>query len=273
MCVGASFQVVVTVNPKPVIFNYAPTDICSGGTFTAVLPTNGIPLATTIVPAGTTYTWGIPIMTSGVAGGTAAAGQPSISQTLTNPSTATGTATYTVTPTSGATGSCIGSTFQVIVTVHPIPKLNSTLAPAAICSGTFNYTATSATTFCAGGSVTLNGNNNGGTWSTGQTTPSLNVTQPGTYSVSVTNSCGTSTSNSITVTVNSAPTASTITNNAGVLTASTAANYQWLINNDPIQGATTSTFTPEVDADYSVRLTSGGCSAASQPISIDVINT
>ncbi|MCA6418576.1 MAG: hypothetical protein IM603_05695, partial [Cytophagales bacterium] len=146
-CVGSNFNITLDVNPKPVIANRTAT-ICSGDTFT-VSPVDASPV--TIVPFGTTYAWGIPSMTPGVAGGTAAAGQASISQTLTNSSTATGTATYTVTPTSTVGGTCVGSTFQVVVTVQPIPKLSSTLAPTAICSGTFNYTATSAT---AGASIT-----------------------------------------------------------------------------------------------------------------------
>ena len=132
------------------LFTYTPASICSGGTF-SVLPTDGVPLATTIVPALTTYSWPAPVIAGGITGGSAQSAQASISQTLTNSSTATGTATYIVTPTSTVGGTCVGSTFQVVVTVQPIPKLSSTLTPTAICSGTFNYTATSAT---AGASIT-----------------------------------------------------------------------------------------------------------------------
>ena len=51
-CTGASFDIVVTVNPKPAITAMTAT-ICSGETFTVtpVNSTNGI------VPAGTTYSW------------------------------------------------------------------------------------------------------------------------------------------------------------------------------------------------------------------------
>jgi len=130
-CVGATFQVTVTVNPRPVLFTYTPAAICSGGTF-SVLPTDGVPLATTIVPALTTYSWPAPVVTGGITGGSAQSAQASISQTLSNPTAVNQTATYTVTPTSGASGLCVGSTFQVIVTVNPLPIVTS-ITPS-VCS-------------------------------------------------------------------------------------------------------------------------------------------
>ncbi|MFZ4398655.1 MAG: T9SS type A sorting domain-containing protein [Bacteroidales bacterium] len=103
--VGNSSGLAITVNPVAVIANQT-TTITSGNAFT-ITPTG--------VPTGTTYTWPIPIYTGGVYGGsTQLIGQNSISQTLTIPN-GTGTAIYTVTPTSG---SCIGSTFTITVTVN-----------------------------------------------------------------------------------------------------------------------------------------------------------
>src|SRR5262249_7009437 len=69
--------------------------------------------------------------------------------------------------------------------------------------------ADGATTFCSGGSVNLNVATAGLTysWSTGATTQSINVTSSGSYSCTVSNSCGSTNSNSIVVTVNTAPTA------------------------------------------------------------------
>jgi len=142
-CTGATFSVDVTVNPTPVIFNRTAA-ICSGTAF-SITPANGAPAATTIVPLNTTYSWPAPVVTGGITGGSAAAGQTSISQTLTNPSTSPATATYTVTPTSGAAGTCVGATFQVVVTVNPIPALSSSLTPPGICTGSFSYHPTSFT--------------------------------------------------------------------------------------------------------------------------------
>jgi gliding motility-associated-like protein len=133
-CPGPStFTVTVTVNPTPVIFDYTST-ICSGNGFT-VTPVNGVPTATTIIPAGTTYTWAAPVVTGGVIGGAAGTAQTSVFGTLTNLTTSVQTATYTVTPTSGAAGACSGPSFTVTVTINPTPVISNYTTTAA-CSGT-----------------------------------------------------------------------------------------------------------------------------------------
>ena len=87
-CVGATFTVTVTVNPKPAIGNMSAT-VCSatGFTVTPVDVTNGI------VPAGTLYSWAAPAG-AGFTGGAAGAGAANISGTLTNTTNAAVTATY-----------------------------------------------------------------------------------------------------------------------------------------------------------------------------------
>ena len=128
-CTGATFTITVTVDPKATIANKTAT-ICSGTAFN-ITPVNGGP---EIVPGGTLYTWGAPVIApaGSITGGSAqAAGQPDISQTLTNTTNASATATYTVTPTSGA---CAGATFQVQVTVSPKATISD--KTATICSGT-----------------------------------------------------------------------------------------------------------------------------------------
>ncbi|NBX79070.1 MAG: hypothetical protein EBQ94_01625, partial [Flavobacteriales bacterium] len=131
-CPGAAFNVTVTLNPVPAISDMT-ANACSTSAFTAT-PTNG---TNGIVPSGTTYTWAAP--TPAITGGSAqAVGQTSISQTLTNSTTTSTTATYTVTPTSGT---CVGSTFQLVVTVNPRPIVTN--RTATICSGgTFTVTPT-----------------------------------------------------------------------------------------------------------------------------------
>lgn len=74
-----------------------------------------------IVPGGTTYTWGLPVVTGGITGAATGAGAANISGTLSNPTNTAQTATYTVTPLSGA---CTGSTFSVTITVDPTPVVN-----------------------------------------------------------------------------------------------------------------------------------------------------
>ena len=120
LCPRTSTPVTLTVNPKPAITPM--TDVfCSGGNFTAapVDVTNGV------VPAGTLYTWGAPLVTGGITGGAAGTSQTNIIGTLTNTSNSNQTATYTVTPISGA--GCTGATFTETITVKAI------LAPTVTC--------------------------------------------------------------------------------------------------------------------------------------------
>jgi hypothetical protein len=139
-CIGDSFTVTVTVNPSPQIQAQTET-VCSGNAFT-VTPANG---GITIVPSGTAYTWTVVDNPNVTGESTQTSAQLSISQTLTNTSSAPQTVIYTVTPQSGTAGSCAGSPFTVRVSVNPTPSLNSTVTPADICSNaTFTYTPTSA---------------------------------------------------------------------------------------------------------------------------------
>ncbi|MEI6823228.1 MAG: PKD-like domain-containing protein, partial [Bacteroidota bacterium] len=111
--------------------------VCSGSTFT-VTPNN---LANGIVPAGTTYSWGYPVVGPAMTGGAAGTNTTSISGTLVNATTIAQIATYTVTPKSG---SCVGSSFTVTVTVNPIPAITN--MSAIVCSGsTFTVTPTDVT--------------------------------------------------------------------------------------------------------------------------------
>ena len=56
-CIGPVFNVTVTVNPKPTV-NSATLSVCSGNTISAT------PSGT--IPAGTTYSWGLPTVTGGI---------------------------------------------------------------------------------------------------------------------------------------------------------------------------------------------------------------
>ena len=124
------------INPSPAITAMA-SNVCSGSPFT-VTPVNG---TNGVVPAGTTYSWGAPIVTGGLTGGAASSGTPSgITGTLSNPTNTSQTASYTVTPTSG---SCTGGIFTVTVTL-----------PAALNPGSINTTGGN---YCNGGNANING--------------------------------------------------------------------------------------------------------------------
>ena len=109
----------VTVIAGPAINNMT-ASTCSGSLFT-VTPVDGV---NGTVPAGTTYTWGNPVISpaGSITGGSAqGTGQTSISQTLTNTTNTPATATYTVTATSpGCSG---GKQFTLVMTVNPVPPI------------------------------------------------------------------------------------------------------------------------------------------------------
>ncbi len=141
---------------------------------------------------------------------------------------------------------------------------------------TAQISASSATTFCKGGSVLLTSNvsakitsyqwKNNGTAISGATNATYNAKKSGSYTLTVTNNCGnTVTSNTIKVTVNKPPTA-TITPSGTVnicsgdsikLQANTGngLTYQWFRGTTTIAGATKSSYTAKKAGDYKVQVT------------------
>jgi hypothetical protein len=254
-CPGSK-SVTVTVNPKPVIPNQT-TSVCTGSTFN-VTPVNG---GTTIVPAGTTYSWPLP---TGGMGGSAQSGQSSISQILTNNSTSVQTATYTVTAT---TGSCPASTpFTVTVSVYPKPIVN-TISNVTYCNGilasaiSFSSTSTGVTynwTSSIDVGFGLSGTGNIGAFTALNTT---NSAITATVSVTASTIAGCSGApKTFTVTVNPTPTVTITANYCAVagkiqLTATGGGTYLWSTNQ------TVNPILVDVAGVYSVTATVGGCSA------------
>ena len=166
-CIGSPFNVVVSVNAKPVIGNQT-RDICSGNAFSVAL-TNG---GSTIIPSGTTYTWFVSVNNSNITGQSDVnIGQSSIGQTLTNNTNVAQQITYTVTPKSGATGQCIGARFLVTVTVNPKPVI--TTQTQTICSNaTFSITPVNGGNLIVPASTTY-------TWNTAPTSNPLGAISGG----------------------------------------------------------------------------------------------
>ncbi len=122
----------VTINPVPFIADKTAL-IVSDDAFN-VTPVNG---GSEVVPTGTTYTWGTPVISpTGAITGTSAqtTGQPSVSQTLSNITTLPATATYIVTP---LAGSCPGNPFSVVVSINPSIKVATTVTNCS-CFGIAN---------------------------------------------------------------------------------------------------------------------------------------
>ena len=156
-----------------------------------------------------------------------------------------------------------------------------------------SITAAGPTVFCDGGSVELNAPTNSGysyQWSlNGQPIAAaqdatLEVDQPGNYTVQVTNACGNATSTAQAVVVNALPehafAQSEYFTCAGLATTLEVSNlsgqgtmeYQWFLDGDPLSSAGTSTLQATQPGDYSVIATNTttGCSYLTMPATLDV---
>lgn len=144
---------------------------------------------------------------------------------------------------------------------------------------TANITAGGPTTFCQGGSVTLDAPLGVGftySWSNGSTSSSITATQSGLYTVTVSTGNGCSATVSQQVQVISAPAPATISPSDTILlcqgssiqlTASPANNITW----NP-GGQTTASITVNTNGTYTVTTTnSSGCTSVSQPVVVQVV--
>jgi hypothetical protein len=131
-CIGAPFDVVVTVNPKPIIDDITLDPICSGGGFTYD-PTNNLD---NVVPLNTTYNWTVSVSNSEALGYTTPSPPYPTSITQSNLTVEDEPVIfiYTVTPTSGDDGNCIGEPFDITIQVNPKPIISSVILDT-ICSG------------------------------------------------------------------------------------------------------------------------------------------
>ncbi len=109
-------------------------------------------------------------------------------------------------------------------------------------------------------------------WSTGETTRSISVTAPGTYSVDISNSnsllCSVTSED---IVVNFEPEIdNTVSVDATTIIANLAgATYQWVDcsnGNAPIDGETNQMFMPTIDGEYAVEITVNGCTVISDCI-------
>ncbi len=209
------------------------------------------PAASVITAGGaTTFCAGGNVVLSGNAGGTWSNTAGSTTATL----TVTTAGDYYVTNTN-ACGSATSNHITVAISPAPTASVIAAVGSSAI---------------CAGGSVVLSGNV-GGTWSTGATTATLTVTTPGDYYVTNTNTCGSVTSNHITVTTAPAATASVIT--AGGATTFCAGGNVVLSGNVGgtwSTGATTATLTVTTAGNYYVTNTNTCGSVTSNHIAVTV---
>lgn len=127
---------------------------------------------------------------------------------------------------------------------------------------------TPSTNVCQGQTTTLTVSNPCSgcnyTWSpTFQTGTTIQNTSTATFSVSASNNCGQVTSNPVSIVVNPLPTTPTITNNSGLLTSSSATGNQWYFNGSPLGSQTSQSLFPTQSGNYYVIVTDGnGCSSS-----------
>ncbi|PQV47849.1 gliding motility-associated-like protein [Jejuia pallidilutea] len=184
-----------TVNETPNISDK--TDIiCSGTTFTITPDSTGGDTA----PTGTTYTWTNPVINPvGTITGASQETTPqtSISQTLTNTTTNPSTVTYTVTPTLGA---CVGSDFQVVITVNPSISITS-IQTNSNCyldnGGALDITISGGVPFSTGNLYQINWTGPNGYTNTSEDISNL---APGDYTVSILDDGGCPFSETFTIT-------------------------------------------------------------------------
>jgi len=167
--------------------------------------------------------------------------------------------------------------YAITVTVNAVPA-------------TPTISAGGATTFCAGGSVTLTSTaSSGNQWYkdavliTGATSTTLVVTTAGVYTVITTSgSCSSAASAGTTVTVNALPTTPTISaggpttfcsGGSVTLTSSAASGNQWYLDGTAITGATATTLVVTANGTYTVTTNNGTCTSAASAGTPVTVNT
>jgi hypothetical protein len=240
------------------------SSVPSAATVVTVSP---IPPTPTITPGGpTTFCGGSSVMlTSSSASGNQwyLDGNP-IGGATNQSYSAIASGNYTVVVTTGGCSSAPSAATSV--TVNPTPA-----APTITPGG--------PTTFCTGGSVTLTSSiASGDQWLlngnpiVGATNQTYNATASGSYTVTVTTTgCVSAPSDAISVTVNPIPPAPTVTpsgpttfcpGGSVTLTSSSAVGNQWLLDANPIVGATSQTYNATASGTYTVTVTASGCTSA-----------
>jgi hypothetical protein len=244
---SCSFTVTVNYTQVPTITPGGPTTFCAGGSVT--LTSN----------SASGNQWNL--------NGSPIGGQTN--QTL----NVTASGSYTVTVTIGA---CSSTSAPTTVTVNPTPP-TPTITPGG------------PTTFCAGGSVTLTSSSaSGNQWYLngnpigGATNSTYVATASGNYTVIVTASgCPSAPSAPTTVTVNPIPPTPTITpsgpttfctGGSVTLTSSSATGNQWYLNGNLIGGETNQTYVATASGNYTVVVTSSGCSSAPSAPTVVTVN-
>jgi len=124
-CPGTTVDIVVTVDPEPVIISAAAETICSSNSPSIMLAANVV---------GTNFNWVVTNVNNVTGTLLTDMGSDLTTEFLINTSGLAGSVTYDVTPTGPLPGLCVGAVQTVIITVDPEPVMGSANAET-ICSG------------------------------------------------------------------------------------------------------------------------------------------
>jgi len=256
------------------------------GNYTVVVTTSGCPSAASTATAVTVNTTpSTPTISAGGATTFCTGG----SVTLTSSSATGNQWSLNGTSIGGATGqnhvATAAGNYTVVVTTSGCPSAASTATAVTVNTtpSTPTISAGGATTFCTGSSVTLTSSSaTGNQWSLngtpigGATGQNHVATAAGNYTVVVTTSgCPSAASTATTVTVNTTPSTPAISpggpttfcpGGSVTLTSSSATGNQWLLNGTPIGGATNQNYVATASGNYTVVVTSAGCSSTASII-------
>ena len=225
-----------------VITEIIPT-IASAGGFTTLCPGSTLVLTSS---TGVSYQWQL--------NGTNIAAATNQTYTITQGGS------YTVVVNDGV---CTSTSTAFVIT-EIVPTITSTGGSTTLCPGS-TLTLTSSTGISY--QWQLNGTN-----IAGATNQTYNVTQGGSYTVIVTDAVNTNcVSTSVAFVITEIVPVITSASGAGILcpgsvltlTASTATSYQWLLNGNPIAGATSQSYDATASGDYSVTTVITGCTSTS----------
>jgi gliding motility-associated-like protein len=308
---AASAATIVTVNAlpaTPTITAGGPTTFCAGGSVTLIssagisyLWSNGATTASINITTAGSYS----VRVKNASGCQSASSVATIVTVNTLPATPTITAggptnfcaggNVTLTSSAGSTylwsngattaniNITTAGSYSVRVTnangCQSAPSVATVVTVNAL-PATPTITAGGPITFCVGGNVTLTSSAGiSYLWSNGATTPSINITTSGIYTVKVTNAsgCQSAASAAIVVTVNALPITPTITAGgpttfcAGgnvTLTSSAGTSYLWS------NGASTSSINITTSGSYTVKVTNvSGCQSASSVATVVTANS
>jgi hypothetical protein len=145
--------------------------------------------------------------------------------------------------------------------------------PALYAQAGVSQTACGSSSFTLGATPAVNGGtppynyswSNAGGQTFSVSNPTYFATSSSLWQLTVSDANGCSATGSVSITVNPLPPVPVITFVNDTLVSSVTSDIQWYLNGSPISGATTASFLPQVNGDYTVEVTepSTGCTSIS----------